>query len=141
MSTQSLLDQLDPARHDVEALLVRLNAWDELEDDHSDKAEGFWIGTGLDQAEHPLTAFTGESHNTVCVVRDLDADLKFVFETSSASGEWKAGPLYRDHIDDEELAHAAETGNLGELGIALTAAELAAIIEQLPTAPGPVRSF
>jgi hypothetical protein len=94
-------DQLDEARHDTLAILDAANEFGRLTDFEQEETEfGLWGRAGLDNAQHPLTAFLRESHNETYVVRDLDGSLQLLWQESSISDRWARGPLYRENLID-----------------------------------------
>ena len=138
-----LLDGIDSHRHDVDAMLGRLNAFSELPGEEQDDEEfGCWGFASLDEAQHPLLDLCGEAHNDFCVVRDLNGSLSFVFETSPGGG-WEAGPFYRQHVSDLELERYMEHENApSEYGICLTRTEFQVLLDGLPNdPPGPLMRF
>lgn len=141
---EQLLDRIDPRRHDVDAILDRLNAFSELPVDEQDAEEfGRWGYAGLDEAEHPLLGLVGEAHNDFCVVRDLDGSLAFLFQVSPRSERWESGPFYRQHVSDLELDRYIEHENAPlEQGLPLSRTEFLALLDGLPDdPPGPLSSF
>jgi hypothetical protein len=104
-----LLEQLDPKRHDALAILDAIGDFGQLSDAEQDDHLGLWAYSGMDEAQHPLTVLLREGHNATCVVRDLDGTLQFLWQENSTSDRWSRGPLYREHLmDDEELGEAIE---------------------------------
>ncbi len=142
-SFEQLLDRIDPRRHDVDAILERLNACSELPVEEQDAEElGRWGYAGLDDAEHPLLDLVGEAHNDFCVVRDLDGTLAFLFQVSSNSERWESGPFYRQHVSDFELDRYLEYEDAPQgQGLPLSRTELLALVNGLPDdPPGPLVS-
>lgn len=75
------------------------------------------------------------------MVRNLDGTLQFLWQVNSTSDHWSRGPLYREHlIDDEELVGAIEDDPrwLDEREISLPLDSLREMLARLPNAPGPV---
>ncbi len=141
---QRLLDRIDRHRYDSRAILDRLNAFSDLPVEEQDAEEFGRAGfAGLDDAEHALADLCGEAHNDFAVVRDLDGSLAFLFETASGSGEWEAGPFYRQHVSELELERYTEHERSPyEYDIPLSRTELEALLASLPDdPPGPVTSF
>ncbi len=71
-----LLDRIDPDRHDVDAIVRRLDEYESL--DPSEQDAHYDDGGALGYAgvgPHPLTELCGESHDAFFVLRDLDGSL------------------------------------------------------------------
>lgn len=128
-----LLDKIDPQRYDAEAIRDRLNQYEELDAAEANQYMGAWEYAGLDDAEHEFTGLLGESHNATFVARDLDGSLVLLWE-ERPSGEWQVGPLFADHMPASGDVPDMLKDDL-DLGLVLK------IIENLPAAPGPVRSY
>jgi hypothetical protein len=129
-----LLDQLDPRRFDAEAICRLLNQFDDLPPAEQDEHEfGIWGYAGLDDSQHVLSLLLRESHNSTCVVRDLDGSLVLIWEEPLA-GRWHFGPLSAGNLaDPEDSPHEGAS----ELNTDL----VEAIIASLPEASGRVMSF
>lgn len=138
-AVEELLDRISSARHDVLELIDRLNAFEGIPDDDPRAQDGIWLSTGLAEAQHPLTALCPEGHNTICVVRDLDGSLQFIFDDVMTPIRWQVGPATSEHFS--MAADALDDEQLQDMEIPLSGAELAALIAALPEAPGPVRSY
>lgn len=122
-----------------------LNEFGRLSDAEQDAYLGIWGEyTGLDSAQHPLTALLRESHNETWVVRDLDGTLQLLWQESSSSDRWQRGPLCEEHLIDfqeleERLDHEPEW--LEEAEISLPLADLGRVLAELPSAEHPVMSW
>jgi hypothetical protein len=73
-----------------------------MDGDEQRRFFGVWEYSGLDEAEHPLSALLGESNTCCAIVRDLDGALYLLFE-ELPSGTWRASPLWRAHMPDDSL--------------------------------------
>jgi hypothetical protein len=135
-----LLDGIDPQRHDAMAVLDAANGYGSLSNAEQDE-EDLWEYAGMNEAQHPLIALLPEAHNGTCIVRDLDGELKFLWEEAPASDRWLIGPLFREHlieISDIEEAMEEESEWLVDRGISVSLADLSEVLSGLPEAPGPV---
>jgi hypothetical protein len=74
--TPELLDRIDPARYDVDAIVARLNEWDTIPEEEQEEHEDITVYSGIDEATHPLTALIGEAHNAFYAVRGLDVRVR-----------------------------------------------------------------
>ena len=132
------LDLLDMSRYDVEALVGRANAFERM-DDRDQDATDLWEYSGLGEAEHPLTSFLPELHNTRVVVRDLDGSLSFVFEDLAARVQddivWDHAPLIRQNLVDDEHADRI----VEELGLDRVLIER--VLNSLPSDPSHSLTF
>lgn len=143
-TTNSLLDRIDPARHDVDEVVRRLNEYESLAPDEQDEYyEDGGAKSYAGVAEHPLTELCGEAHNAFFVLRDLDGSLLFVFETSPREPRWEAGPLYGGNLSQADLEpYLLEELPLTDIGIPLDADEFRALLAALPSDPRvPLRSY
>jgi hypothetical protein len=132
-----LLDRLDPRRFDAEEIADLLNAFDELSEAEQTAAPNAWEYSGLTAAEHVLSGLLPELHNTTAVVRDLPGEPMLLW--TDRDDRWQVGLLHSEHF-----AGASELEELLESDcIDLDRADpalLLRVIDQLPAAPGPVRS-
>lgn len=144
ISIVDLIDQIDYRRYDSLALLDAANAFGRLGEAEQDQYLGLWDFAGLEEAQHPLTAFLRESHNDTCVVRDLDGALQLLWQEDATSERWFRGPLYRESlIDLEEVEDrlAAEPGWFEAAEIHMDLSDLGRLIADLPSSDTPVLSF
>lgn len=138
------LDELDVRRHDAEAIADSANEFASLTDAEQEEHLGLWGFAGMDEAQNPLTALLRESHNDGCVIRDLDGGFAFLWQEASTSDRWLLAPLFRENlIDDDELRELLEADPdwLSDRGITMSRDEMAAVLAQLPNAPGSVMTF
>jgi hypothetical protein len=140
----SLLDRIDPARHEVQGVVRGLNEYESLGPEVQDQYYELGGAMGYVAVEvHPLTALCGEAHNSFFVLRDLDGSLQFVFEISPGGQRWEVGPLYRGNLSDVDLEPYLLDGEpLESIGIPLSVEEFAVLLSALPDdPPGPLRRY
>jgi hypothetical protein len=117
------LDRLDPRRFDAHAVVDRLNDYVALAADDAlgDDDLGPWQYDDLDDCAHPLNDLLCETHDTTYAVRDLDGEVKLLWE-ELPDGGWHLGPLSAGHLRTSEgIAEVIEYEGLAidaELAIA-----------------------
>lgn len=133
------LDQIDPKRHDTQAILDKANQFAELPESQQAQYLGPDHFAGLDEAEHSFSGLLIESHNPTAVVRDIDGTLRLLYQPDPRSEHWELGPLYRDNlISDGQVEELAQAGWPEWDWGGATTAEVRAALHELPTAPGSV---
>ena len=97
------LDRLDPRRFDAHAVLDRLNEYAALAADDAlgEDDLGPWQYADLDDCAHPLNDLLSETHNAAYAVRDLDGEVKLLWE-ELPDGGWHLGPLSAGHLRTAE---------------------------------------
>ena len=138
------IDDLDTRRFDSLAIVDAANAFADLSDEAQGEELGLWEYSGMDDARHPLSSLLREGHNATCVVRDLDGSLQLLWQESSTSDRWSRGPLYREHLmDDQELEELVgdDPDWLVEAEISMPLGELRRLLAGLPSSDQPVVSF
>lgn len=127
-----LLDRLPGERADSEAVRDRLAGVEELPDDEQPEAMFDIRADG-----HILEGLLFESHNATMVVRDLTGELRIICE--DPPGTWTMGPLTANHLAAYRIDEIREGTLEGFEDI--DADLIAAILDALPEADGPVRSY
>ena len=131
-SLDDLLDRLSPDRVDSNAVCDELAKLETLPDD--EQAEAMF---DIRSEGHVLEALLYETHNFSMIVRDLTGEMRIICEDPRDT--FAMGPLTSDHLADYRIDEIREGASEGFED--LDADLLAAIVEALPAAGGPVRSF